>query len=106
MPIPICCWTEKIKAGILCRDRIFCTLAEARVFFCKKIIATAGKRVFVANIVFSGIISNSEKKDRSRRKNANAIITHNYKHFRKEGADYVKKSKSKSKVAVSAADSA
>ena len=48
MPIPICCWPEKIKAGILCRDRIFCTLAEARVFFCKKITATAGKRGFVA----------------------------------------------------------
>ena len=61
MPIPICCWPEKIKAGILCRDRIFCTLAEARVFFCKKITDTAGKRVFVANIVFSGIISISEK---------------------------------------------
>ena len=71
MPIPICCWPEKIKAGILCRDRIFCTLAEARVFFCKKITATAGKRVFVANIVFSGIISISEKKVRIMSKKAN-----------------------------------
>ena len=71
MPIPICCWPEKIKDGILCRDRIFCTLAEARVFFCKKITATAGKRVFVANIVFSGIISISEKKVRIMSKKAN-----------------------------------
>ena len=71
MPIPICCWPEKIKAGILCRDRIFCTLAEARVFFCKKITDTAGKRVFVANIVFSGIISISEKKVRIMSKKAN-----------------------------------
>ena len=55
----------------MCRDRIFCTLAEARVFFCKKITATAGKRVFVANIVFSGIISISEKKVRIMSKKAN-----------------------------------
>ena len=60
------------------RDRVYCAGIEYFVlwlrpeyFFCKKITATAGKRVFVANIVFSGIISISEKKVRIMSKKAN-----------------------------------